>query len=924
MFGWLRKIFPSSNDRLLKRYTALVASVQKWDGHFQSLDSHSLQEYHYTFRERLERGELLDALLPEAFALVREVAGRVLDMRHFDVQLVGGMVLYEGKIAEMKTGEGKTLIATLPAYLNALTNEPVHIVTVNDYLATRDTEWMGKIYRALGMSVGYVISSQLPQARKLSYDANITYGTNNEFGFDYLRDNMVASAAQQVQRGLGFAVVDEVDSILVDEARTPLIISGPGQNNPKEYQIIDKLAGGLVLQKSKEGKGEEEEEGDYSVDEKNKQVSLTEEGHQRVEGLLDKENLLKNGEDLYHPSNIAYLHHINSALRAQVLYKRNVDYIVKNRKIVIIDEFTGRVMPGRRWSDGLHQAIEAKEKVSIEADNQTRASITFQNYFRLYDKLSGMTGTADTEAGELLDIYGLEVVLIPTHKEMVREDRPDRIYLTEVEKFDAIGEEIADCVDRGQPVLVGTASVEMSEKLSELLKKKDIKHQVLNAKNHALESTIITQAGSAKAVTIATNMAGRGTDIVLGGLLETQLANAPKGSHAQVREQWVQANQAVKKAGGLHVIGTERHESRRVDNQLRGRSGRQGDPGSSAFFLSLEDKLLRIFAGDKVKAIMGQLGMDKGEAIEHPWVTKAVENAQSKVETFNYDIRKTLLEYDNIANEQRKIVYKQRNTLVRGNGLKTSVEDIFEDACGDTVKRLIGNTPLRSEWNIEGMSKYVDKRFGIDLNVVELESRESLGESELTDILFHQMRDAYRDKKSKQPSEYDAFEKVLMLQILDFFWQRHLVNLEHLRQGIGLRSFAQKNPKHEYQRESFALFEETMDCVRTEFVSVLMRTELQKFEDSASPAKEEQQRLSGLQYSHPDASKAGIERLGSGGSKRVRRAGISGAGGQKSLAKVKTFSRQRAKIKRNDKCYCGSGKKYKFCHDLIDNKPEAV
>ena len=918
MFGWLKKFFPSSNDRLLERYTVLVVSIQKFKRQFQSIDVASVQKYRNIFRERLERGESLDVLLPEAFALVREVAGRTLDMRHFDVQLIGGMALHEGKIAEMKTGEGKTLVATLPAYLNALTNKPVHIVTVNDYLASRDAEWMGEIYRALGMSVGYVISSQSPQERKLSYDADITYGTNNEFGFDYLRDNMVVSAAQQVQRGLGFAVVDEVDSILIDEARTPLIISGPGQRNPQEHRIIDKLVRNLVLQKG------EEEKGDYSVDEKNKQVSLTEEGHQKVEELLDEANLLKNGDDLYHPSNIAYLHHINSALRSQALFKRNVDYIVKNRKVVIIDEFTGRVMPGRRWSDGLHQAIEAKEKVPIEADNQTRASITFQNYFRLYNKLSGMTGTADTEAGELLDTYGLEVVVIPTHEKMVREDRPDRIYLTEEEKFDAIGEEIADCVARGQPVLVGTASIEMSEKLSSLLKKKHIKHQVLNAKNHALESKIITQAGAPKSVTIATNMAGRGTDIVLGGSLGTKLADAVKdNSRAQVRERWRGANQVVKEAGGLHVIGTERHESRRVDNQLRGRSGRQGDPGTSAFFLSLEDKLLRIFAGDKVKAIMNRLGMDKGEAIEHPWVTKAVENAQRKVETFNYDIRKTLLEYDDIANEQRKIVYKQRTALVRGGGIWPSVEDIFEDACGDIVKRFVGHSSLRSELDVEGLSKYVDRRFGMDLDVSELESRENLDESQLTDILFYWVRDAYVDKKSKQPSEYGTFEKLLMLQTLDFFWQRHLLNLEHLRQGIGLRSFAQKNPKHEYQREAFSLFEETMGCVRTEFVSVLMRAELHKIEESEFSAKGGQ-RLSGLQYSHPDASKAGIERLGAGGSRRVRKAGKLGADEQNIISKVKTFSRQRAKIQRNDKCHCGSGKKYKLCHDLIDNKTKTV
>ncbi len=834
MANFLKKLLPSRNERLIRRYAKTVDAVNAFEDGCRALSDAELRAKTDEFRTRLTQGESKQALLPEAFAVVREAADRTLDMRHFDVQLIGGMVLNDGKIAEMRTGEGKTLVATLPTYLNALDGRSVHVITVNDYLARRDADWMGKVYEFLGLDVGVIVSDQSPEERKAAYTADITYGTNNEFGFDYLRDNMVLMPEYRVQRGRHFAIVDEVDSILIDEARTPLVISGPVDDKPKLYQHVNKVVGRLKPALEEDG------DGDYTTEEKSRQVFLTEQGHERIEELLAADKLLVPGDSLYDLTNVGLLHHVNAALRARALFQKNVDYLVRNGQVLIVDEFTGRVMSGRRWSEGLHQAIEAKEGVRVQSENQTLASITFQNYFRLYDALSGMTGTADTEAYEFHEIYSLEVVVVPTHKKMVREDFGDLVYITAKEKYDSIIADIRDCIGRGQPILVGTASIEVSEYLSGLLDQEKLPHQVLNAKQHESESRIIANAGCPKTVTIATNMAGRGTDIVLGGSLDNELAEMGDGGDAdQVKVDWRVCHEAVVAAGGLHIIGTERHESRRIDNQLRGRSGRQGDPGSSRFYLSLEDSLMRIFAGDKVKSIMGKLGVQPGEAIEHPWVTRAIENAQSKVEGHNFDIRKSLLEYDDVANEQRKVVYQQRDELLDSDGGGDSIEVIVPDVIGDTVDRYLPLDVVEEDWDVEELEKVLEKDFALSCPVARwLKDGGGLEPEAVAERVVAQAREvccAKQDAFGEQ--RLNQIEKILMLQVLDMHWKEHLGAMDYLRQGIGLRSFAQRNPRQEYKREAFEMFEAMLQRVRYSFVSRLlsMQVEVAKGEVEVEP-----------------------------------------------------------------------------------------
>ena len=749
-------------------------------------------------------------------------------MRHFDVQLIGGMVLNDGKISEMRTGEGKTLVATLPVYLNALCGKGSHVVTVNDYLAKRDAEWMGKIYRFLGLSVGVVTGGMMHEARQQAYAADITYGTNNEFGFDYLRDNMEFSIEGCVQRELNFAVVDEVDSILIDEARTPLIISGPSGENSEMYIAINKLVPKLVVQQEEEGPG------DYGVDEKSRQIHLTEEGHQNIEDLLAGQKLLGDGETLYDTTNISLLHHVNAALRAHVLFQKDIDYIIQDGQVIIVDEFTGRTMPGRRWSDGLHQAVEAKEGVKIQKENQTLASITFQNYFRLYNRLSGMTGTADTEAFEFQSIYGLEVVVIPTHRDMVRDDMGDLVYLTLNEKYDAIISDVKNCVKRGQPVLVGTTSIESSELISNVLKKSNIEHQVLNAKQHEKESHIITQAGMPGKVTIATNMAGRGTDIVLGGSLDAELKQLEDANNTDaVKAEWQKRHDAVINSGGLHIIGTERHESRRIDNQLRGRSGRQGDPGSSRFYLSMEDNLMRIFASDKVRGLMQKLGMQAGESIEHPWVSKAIENAQRKVEAHNFDIRKHLLEYDDVANDQRKVVYEQRRDLMQEEDISENLAAIREDVVEAAISEYIPAGSMDEQWDIEGLVIAFKNDFGLSFPVRQwLDDEDSVAEEEVRERIHQHVADLFQEKQDRVgPEIMRRLEKDMMLKVLDNRWKEHLAAMDYLRQGIGLRGYAQKNPKQEYKREAFSMFKEMLEQIKHETISLISRVELPTLEE---------------------------------------------------------------------------------------------
>lgn len=909
MLGKLvKKVIGSRNDRIIRHKYKLVQEINALEPKFQALSDEQLRAKTDEFRARLANGETLEDLLPEAFATVREAGRRVLQMRHFDVQLIGGMVLHDGKIAEMRTGEGKTLVATLAAYLNALPGKGVHVVTVNDYLARRDAQWMGKLYNFLGLSVGVIVSGLSQKERKQAYAADITYGTNNEFGFDYLRDNMAFSKEDQVQRGHAYAIVDEVDSILIDEARTPLIISGPTEERTDLYLKMNELVPYLTRQEGEDG------EGDYTVDEKTKQVFLTERGHEKVEQLLVQAGLILSRASLYDAANIRLLHYLNAALRAHTLYHRDVDYIVRNGEVIIVDEFTGRIMPGRRWSEGLHQAIEAKEGVPIQQENQTLATITFQNYFRLYEKLAGMTGTADTEAFEFHQIYGLEVVVIPTHRPMIRQDLPDVVYLTAREKYDAIVKDIEECLKRQQPVLVGTTSIENSERLSALLKRKGIPHQVLNAKHHEREAQIIAQAGRPGAVTIATNMAGRGTDILLGGSLDAELAelgeDAPEELKQKVRQEWQQRHDLVVKAGGLHVIGSERHESRRIDNQLRGRSGRQGDPGSSRFYLSLEDNLLRIFASDRVAALMQKLGMKEGEAIEHPWVTRAIENAQRKVEAHNFDIRKTLLEYDNVANDQRKVIYELRNEILAASDVTAILDSIWQDVLAEVVDKHLPPNTFEEQWDIEGLERTLEAEFGLYFPVQKrLASDPNLQLEDLKREILEAAEQAYRDKERQiGPEILRQFEKSVLLQILDNAWKEHLAAMDHLRQGIHLRGYAQRDPKQEYKREAFLMFQSMLDNIRHEVVSILSRVQIHGAEDvKAIEAQRRESAPHEVHYEHAEVNAmAEDDPLGL----------VAEEAGEVAVAQ-KPFMRQARKIGRNEPCPCGSGKKYKHCHGKL-------
>ncbi len=899
----LKKVFGSRNERLLRGMQRSVVRINALEPQMQALSDPALRAKTAEFRARHANSESLDELLPEAFAAVREAARRNLGMRHFDVQLIGGITLHRGKIAEMRTGEGKTLVATLAVYLNAIPAHGVHVVTVNDYLAQRDADWMRPVYEALDMSVGVILAGQEPATKRAAYGADITYGTNNEFGFDYLRDNMAFHLGDKVQRELHYAIVDEVDSILIDEARTPLIISGAVEDNTELYRKVNVLVPRLTRQETEDGPG------DYSVDEKAKQVYLTEEGHQHIEELLVKSGLLNEGESLYDSGNISLMHHVNAALRAHALYHREVDYIVKDGEVVIVDEFTGRTMPGRRWSDGLHQAIEAKDGVKIQAENQTLASITFQNYFRLYKKLAGMTGTADTEASEFHEIYNLEVVVIPTNQPMIRKDMPDQVYLTTKGKFQAVIADIREAHGRGQPVLVGTASIETSEYLSGLLKKDKIQHQVLNAKQHALEAQIIAQAGRPGTVTIATNMAGRGTDIVLGGSLEVELKAMPpqttEEQRAAVRQEWQQRHDAVVASGGLHIIGSERHESRRIDNQLRGRSGRQGDPGSSRFYLALDDNLMRIFAGDRVKAIMERFGVQGDEAIEHPWVTKAIENAQRKVEAHNFDIRKQLLEYDDVANDQRKVIYEQRNELLQATEVVATIHAIFSDVINSVINEYIPPQSVEEQWNIQGLVEALEREFTLKLDIQGwLDSDNTLHEETLRSKIVDAFMTAYQEKEQQTGAEVmRQFEKAVMLQVLDNLWREHLANMDYLRQGIHLRSYAQVNPKQAYKHESFEMFADMLDRFKLEVVGMLAKVQVRTQED-VQVAEEQRRRIRAMQFQHAEAPSATTGE-------------VAGEAQPPPPPPVATFVREGRKVGRNEPCPCGSGLKYKQCHGRL-------
>ncbi len=903
MFGnILTKVFGSRNQRLIKQMNKRVVKINALADSVKALSDEELTAVTPKFKERLSQGETLDDILEEAFAVVREAGERVLNMRHFDVQLIGGMVLDNGKIAEMKTGEGKTLVATLSAYLNALTGEGVHIITVNDYLAQRDSDWMAPLYEFLGLTVGVILSGQDTETKRAAYACDITFGTNNEYGFDYLRDNMAFSVEEKVQRSLNYAIIDEVDSILIDEARTPLIISGAVDDSSELYRAIDKLIPSLELQTDEE----DQHSGDYSIDEKAKQVHLSERGQETVEELLLKNKLLEEGQTLYSAQSISLIHHVNAALRAHVLFKKDVDYIVKNNEVVIVDEHTGRTMPGRRWSDGLHQAIEAKEKVNIQNESQTLASITFQNLFRLYNKLSGMTGTADTEAFELNQIYGLEVVVMPTNRVMKRIDLGDLIFLTKQEKYLAIIDDIIERKEAGQPILVGTASVESSEILSKVLKDKKIKHQVLNAKFHSKEADIIAQAGRPGNVTIATNMAGRGTDIVLGGNLQAELAKIKKPSEKQIEKitaEWEERHQQVLDAGGLVIIGTERHESRRIDNQLRGRSGRQGDPGHSRFYLSLEDDLMRIFASERMAGMMQKMGWEEGEAIEHKWVSRAIENAQKKVETRNFDIRKNLLEYDDVANDQRKVIYEQRSELMSTDDISETIHSLRADVINTVINQYIPPQSIDDMWDVSGLEERLKADFFADLPIKKwLDNDENLHEEPLRQKILEELVSEYELKENQVGGEVIRhFEKSVMLQNLDSHWKEHLAAMDHLRQGIGLRSYAQKNPKQEYKREAFILFAEMLDNVKFEIISILSKVQVNAAEDvdAVEQQRRQQAQASGVTYKHEQGNSMPEE--------------------EQAPEAHTPYTREGIKIGRNDPCTCGSGKKYKQCHGRIDS-----
>jgi preprotein translocase subunit SecA len=911
----LTQIFGSRNDRLLKQYRKVVEKIATFEAPMAALGDEALKGKTAEFRARLEQGTALDDLMPEAFAVVREAGKRALKMRHFDVQLIGGMTLHEGKIAEMRTGEGKTLMATLPVYLNALTGKGVHLITVNDYLARRDAEWMGRLYNYLGLTIGVNVPGLSREEKQAAYNADITYGTNNEFGFDYLRDNMVYETGDRVQRGLNFAIVDEVDSILIDEARTPLIISGQAEDHTEMYVRINAVVPALKRQIGEEDPRTGEgviEPGDFTVDEKAHQVTLTEAGHERAEELLAQAGLLVEGASLYDPANITLMHHVYAALRANHLYHRDQHYVVANGEVTIVDEFTGRLMTGRRWSDGLHQAVEAKEGVEIQSENQTLASITFQNYFRMYTKLGGMTGTADTEAYEFQEIYGLETVVIPPNRPTQRKDDLDLVYKTAREKYQAVVEDIRDCTNRGQPALVGTTSIENSELLSGLLQKAQIPHQVLNAKQHEREAQIVAQAGRPGAITIATNMAGRGTDIVLGGNVEKQVEHIeadesiPVDQKAQqiqkLKDEWEALNAQVKAAGGLRIIATERHESRRIDNQLRGRSGRQGDPGASRFYLSLEDPLMRIFAGDRVKAIMERLKMPEGEAIEAGIVSRSLEGAQRKVEARNFDMRKQLLEYDDVSNDQRKVIYQQRNEILEAKSLVNQIANLREGTMDDLTRAFVPAETVEEQWDLPGLQKALRDEYLLDVPLAEMvDKSDSITDAEIVEMVVLAAKTAFQVKLDMVGEEqFTPFMRMVLLQNLDSNWREHLAALDYLRQGIHLRGYAQKNPKQEYKREAFELFSTLIDTVKTEVTKVLLTVRVQTQEQAAQAAlaiEQSTEQVGNVQYTHPNddgsvSEESGPLNLGAGAP------GIPRVG-------------------RNDPCPCGSGKRFKECHGKL-------
>ena len=908
----LTSIFGSRNDRLLKQYRQTVSQINALESQFEALDDAALAAKTAEFRTRFAAGETVDQLLPEVFATVREGSKRVLKMRHFDVQLIGGMVLNNGKIAEMRTGEGKTLMATLPVYLNAITGKGVHVVTVNDYLARRDAEWMGRLYTFLGLTVGVNLPQMPREEKQAAYAADVTYGTNNEFGFDYLRDNMVQDVADRVARGLSYAIVDEVDSILIDEARTPLIISGQAEDHTEMYVRINAVVPRLKKQIGeldlRTGEGVIDP-GDFTVDEKSHQVFLTEDGHENAELILGQAGLLAEGASLYDPANITLMHHVYAALRAKHLYNRDQHYVVQEGEVIIVDEFTGRLMTGRRWSDGLHQAVEAKEGVQIQNENQTLASITFQNYFRMYGKLSGMTGTADTEAYEFQEIYGLETVVIPPNRPTIRKDELDLVYKTTREKFEAVIEDIRDCHERGQPVLVGTTSIENSELISGLLQKTKLPHNVLNAKQHAREAEIVAQAGRPGVITIATNMAGRGTDIVLGGNVENQIkvfeadesvTESDKASRATLlHDEWQGLHDKVKAQGGLRIIATERHESRRIDNQLRGRSGRQGDPGSSRFYLSLDDSLMRIFAGDRVRAIMERLKMPDGEAIEAGIVTRSIEGAQRKVEARNFDVRKQLLEYDDVSNDQRKVIYEQRNDILEAPSLSAQIDNLREGTMTDVVRTYVPTDSVEEQWDLPGLEKTLREEWQLDVPLAtEVDKSASITDEDVNERVVKAADEAFNAKVARVGLEqFTPFMRMILLQSIDSHWREHLAALDYLRQGIHLRGYAQKNPKQEYKREAFELFSQLLDVVKMDVTRTLMTVRIQSQEEVAQAAEaieERAERISNVTYTHPNED-----------------------GSVSEEADPATPANDVPKVGRNDPCPCGSGKKYKQCHGRL-------
>ncbi|WP_394003896.1 preprotein translocase subunit SecA [Luteimonas sp. WGS1318] len=912
----LTSVFGSRNDRFVKQLEKIVAKINALEPQMEALSDAELQAKTPEFKARVANGEALDKILPEAFAVCREASKRVLGMRPYDVQLIGGMVLHMGKIAEMRTGEGKTLVGTLPTYLNALEGKGVHVITVNDYLARRDAAQMGKLYNWLGLSVG-VIWPGMPhgETKREAYRADITYGTNNEFGFDYLRDNMALSKADRYQRKLNYAIIDEVDSILIDEARTPLIISGPADDSPELYIKVNRIVPSLVRQETEDG------DGDFWVDEKGKQVHLSEAGQEHAEELLRKAGILGEDDSLYAPQNIHVVHHLNAGLRAHAIYQRDDHYIVRDGEVIIVDEFTGRTLPGRRWSDGLHQAVEAKEGVPVQRENQTLASITFQNLFRMYDKLSGMTGTADTEAFEFESIYSLEVVVIPTHRPMIRKDAPDAVFLNRPGKYRAVAREIQAKHEQGQPVLVGTTSIEVSELLSEHLRKEGIAHEVLNAKQHEREAQIIAQAGRPGAVTIATNMAGRGTDIVLGGSLESELAQleaetgAPvdEATRARLKAEWQVRHDAVKAAGGLHILGTERHESRRIDNQLRGRSGRQGDPGSSRFYLSLEDNLMRIFAADWVQKVMARMGLQEDDIIESPLVTKQIANAQRKVEAHNFDIRKNLLDFDDVNNDQRKVIYGQRDELLDAESVKENIDGIRADVISGIVARYVPPQSIDDQWDLPGLESEIEREFGLRVPLVELATtRQELDAEQITEHVQQAVDQLFADKQAQLGDEtMRMLEKHIMLNVLDQGWKEHLGRMDYLRQGIHLRGYAQKQPKQEYKREAFELFSEMLDKVKLDVTTMLARVRVRSEDEIAALEAEERRqveaKLNQAQFQHADAGGYGADEE----AEDVRAAAAAQSGAQAPIV------RDGAKVGRNDPCPCGSGKKYKHCHGQL-------